>query len=98
MVASLVTAGPAELLRQVESLARDVRAGVLDGIQVAHSGAPRDEALLAAVAQASVIPARALGLPNPELTAGAAADMVVLDNDLAVIGVLRKGHWVVAPA
>ena len=65
---------------------------------VAHSGAPRDEALLAAVAQTSVIPARALGLPNPELTAGSAADMVVLDNDLAVIGVLRKGHWVVAPA
>lgn len=65
---------------------------------VTHSGAPRDEAMLAAVAQTSVIPARALGLPSAELTAGSAADMVVLDNDLSVIGVLRKGHWVVAPA
>ena len=64
---------------------------------VTNSGVTRDEALLAAVAQTSVTPARALGLPNPELTAGAAADVVVLDNDLAVIGVLRKGHWVVAP-
>nr|WP_218620894.1 N-acetylglucosamine-6-phosphate deacetylase [Mycolicibacterium hippocampi] len=66
---------------------------------VAHSGAPRNEALLAAVAQTSVNPARALGLPaSAGLTAGAAADMVMLDNDLAVIGVLRKGHWVVTPA
>lgn len=34
MVASLVTAGPAELLRQVRALASDVRAGVLDGIHL----------------------------------------------------------------
>ena len=65
---------------------------------VTHSGAPRDEAMLAAVAQTSVIPARALGLPSAELTAGSAADMVVLDDDLSVIGVLRKGYWVIAPA
>lgn len=34
LVASLVTAGPEELLRQVRALARDVRAGVLDGIHL----------------------------------------------------------------
>ncbi|BBX67039.1 N-acetylglucosamine-6-phosphate deacetylase [Mycolicibacterium psychrotolerans] len=65
---------------------------------VTHSGAPRDEALQAAVAQTSVNPARALGLPSAELTVGAAADLVVLDGELAVIGVLRKGSWVVTPA
>ena len=67
-------------------------------LAVTYSGAPRGEALLAAVAQTSVIPARALGLPSVELSAGAAADLVVLDNDLSVIGVLRKGSWVFAPA
>ncbi len=65
---------------------------------VAHSGLPRDEALLAAV-RAGVDQTRpGARAADPELTAGAAADLVVLDNDLAVIGVLRKGHWVVAPA
>ena len=62
---------------------------------VTHSGLPRDEALVAAVAQTSVNPARALGLPTVELTAGTAADLVVLDDDLAVTGVLRHGSWVV---
>ena len=34
LVASLVTAGPAELLRQVGELADDVRAGLLAGIHL----------------------------------------------------------------
>ena len=34
LVASLVTAGPADLLRQVGELANDVRAGLLDGIHL----------------------------------------------------------------
>ena len=34
LVASLVTAGPEDLLRQVAALARDVRAGVIDGIHL----------------------------------------------------------------
>ena len=34
VVASLVTAGPAELLRQVAALAEDVRAGVIAGIHL----------------------------------------------------------------
>ena len=64
---------------------------------VEHCGLPRDEALLAAVRQASTNPARALGLPAGELISGAVADLVVLDDDLAVTGVLRNGSWVVEP-
>ncbi|WP_431234279.1 N-acetylglucosamine-6-phosphate deacetylase [Mycolicibacterium psychrotolerans] len=61
---------------------------------VAHSGLPRDEALLLAVRQSSLNPARALGLPCPELVVGARADLVVLDTDLAVTDVLYGGAWV----
>jgi N-acetylglucosamine-6-phosphate deacetylase len=61
---------------------------------VIHSGLPRDEALMAAVRQASVNPARALGLPCAELVSGATADLVVLDSDLAVTAVMRRGSWV----
>jgi N-acetylglucosamine-6-phosphate deacetylase len=64
---------------------------------VKHSGLPRDEAVMAAVRQASINPARALGLPFTGLVPGAAADLVVLDSDLAVTGVLRQGSWVVEP-
>ena len=62
---------------------------------VTHSGLPRDDALLLAVRQASANPARALGLPDAGLVPGAAADLVVLDADLAVAGVLRGGSWLV---
>jgi N-acetylglucosamine-6-phosphate deacetylase len=65
---------------------------------VVNSGLPGDEALVAAVRQTSVNPARALGLPAAGLSAGAAADLVVLNSDLAVVAVLRRGDWVVAPA
>lgn len=57
----------------------------------------RDEALMAAVRQASINPTRALGLPDSGLVAGAAADLVVLDADLMVVGVLRRGSWVIEP-
>ena len=62
---------------------------------VIHSDLPRDEALMAAVRQASINPARALGLPCAGLVPGATADLVVLDSDLAVTGVLRQGSWVI---
>ena len=62
---------------------------------VVHSDLPRDEALMAAVRQASINPARALGLPCAGLVPGATADLVVLDSDLAVTGVLRQGSWVI---
>ena len=65
---------------------------------VRHSGLPRDEALMAAVRQASINPARALGLPADGLATGAAADLVVLDGDLAVTAVLRQGSWVRSPS
>lgn len=61
---------------------------------VAHSGLPPDDALLAGVRQASVNPARALGFPDATLSTGAAADLVVLDAGLGVIGVMRRGEWV----
>jgi N-acetylglucosamine-6-phosphate deacetylase len=64
---------------------------------VTQSGFPRDKALMAAVRQASINPARALGLPCAGLTPGAIADLVVLDSDLAVTGVLRQGSWVIEP-
>lgn len=57
-------------------------------------GLAREEALLLAVRQSSVNPARALGLPSPVLQAGAGADLVVLDDDLAVSAVLHRGEWV----
>lgn len=59
-----------------------------------HGGLPRDDALVVAVRQASVNPARALGFPSDGLVPGARADLVVLDADLAVTGVMRKGSWV----
>lgn len=61
---------------------------------VVHSGLPRDEALLTAVRQSSVNPARALGLPDPVLAPGAAANMVVLDEDLRVSEVIYRGESV----
>ncbi len=64
---------------------------------VENSGLPRDDALLAAVRQSSVNPARALGLPEAGLAVGGAADLVVLDAELGVTGVLRNGSWVAGP-
>ncbi|OYN75764.1 N-acetylglucosamine-6-phosphate deacetylase [Mycolicibacterium sphagni] len=61
---------------------------------VDHSGLPRDEGLSVAVRQSSLNPACALGLPCPVLVAGARADLVALDDDLAVTDVLHGGAWV----
>jgi N-acetylglucosamine-6-phosphate deacetylase len=64
---------------------------------VTHSRLARDDALELAVRQASLNPARALGLPCDGLAPGVAADLVVLDSELAVAGVVRQGCWVVEP-
>ena len=64
---------------------------------VTHSGLPWDEALMLAVRQTSMNPSRVLGRPFAGLVPGATADLVVLNSDLAVIGVLRQGSWVVEP-
>ena len=61
---------------------------------VEHSGLPTDEALVMAVRQSSINPARALGLPDAGLVAGSSADLVVLDDDLRVTRVLHQGAWV----
>ena len=61
---------------------------------VAHCGFEGDAALLSAVRQSSVNPARALGLPDPGLAPGRCADLVVLDGALAVAAVLYRGAWV----
>ena len=63
----------------------------------ANGAARSDEALLLAVRQSSVNPARALGLPSPVLAGGAGADLVVLDAELAVAAVLYRGEWVTEP-
>lgn len=65
---------------------------------VQNSGLPRDEAMMQAVRQASINPARALGLPAAGLVAGGTANLVVLDHQLAVSGVLQGGTWLVDPA
>ncbi|MFN3007789.1 N-acetylglucosamine-6-phosphate deacetylase [Mycolicibacterium wolinskyi] len=64
---------------------------------VAHCGLAGDEALMLAVRQSSLNPARALGLPDAGLVPGSPADLVVLDSALTVVAVLRHGAWVVEP-
>jgi len=63
---------------------------------VATGGGPAsDVALLRAVDQTATTPARTLGLPRVgALRAGYAADLVVLDGELAVARVLRAGRWI----
>lgn len=51
-------------------------------------------ALLAAVRQTSLNPARAHGLPRVGLSAGSAADLVVLDGVAQVSAVMQSGRWV----
>lgn len=63
-----------------------------------HCGLPRDEALLLVVRQASLNPARAMGLPGGGLIPGAAADLVALGSDLTVAAVMRRGGWELEPA
>lgn len=63
-----------------------------------HCGLTRDEALLLVVRQASLNPARAMGLAADGLIPGAAADLVALDEDLTVAAVMRRGVWELEPA
>jgi N-acetylglucosamine-6-phosphate deacetylase len=65
---------------------------------VTHCGLPRDEALLLVVRQASLNPARAMGLPGDGLIPGAAADLVALGSDLTVAAAMRRGGWELEPA
>jgi N-acetylglucosamine-6-phosphate deacetylase len=57
-------------------------------------GSDQDAALAAAVQMTSSTPARALGLDNVGgLRAGAGANLVVLDGDLQVTGIMAGGEW-----
>lgn len=61
---------------------------------IAGHGPDRDTALAAAVRMASTTPARALGLVNVgSLRTGTDANLVVLDRDLRVTGVMADGEW-----
>ncbi|WP_029113690.1 N-acetylglucosamine-6-phosphate deacetylase [Mycobacterium sp. URHB0044] len=64
---------------------------------VVYGGLSRGDALMQAVRQASINPARALGMPSAGLVSGAKADLVVLDADFAVTAVMRHGTWVDGP-
>jgi N-acetylglucosamine-6-phosphate deacetylase len=60
----------------------------------ASLGSGRDAALAAAVQMTSTTPARALGLDNVgSLCVGADANLVVLDRDLQVAGIMADGEW-----
>ena len=60
----------------------------------ASLGSDRDAALTAAVQMTSTTPAGVLGLDNiGSLRAGADANLVVLDRDLQVTGVMVDGEW-----
>jgi len=65
---------------------------------VVHSNADqsgsRDEAMAVAVLQSSINPARALGLPSAVLQPGGSADLVVLNAELVVESVMRRGERV----
>jgi N-acetylglucosamine-6-phosphate deacetylase len=62
---------------------------------VEHSGLPHDDALMLALRQTSINPAHALTLPPRELIPAACADLVVLDDSLTVVAVMRSGAWTV---
>ncbi len=61
---------------------------------VLGSGLERQAALQLAVKQASLNPARAMGLNAGDLVVRGPPDLVVLDDDLRVARVLHQGTWV----
>ena len=70
--------------------------GLDHGVRTMHAaGVPLPEA----VRMASLTPARILGIESEvgSLEVGKRADLVVLDSDLAVTGVLYQGSWAVEP-
>jgi N-acetylglucosamine-6-phosphate deacetylase len=65
---------------------------------VQHSGLPFLDGVLAAVRQTSANPAAALRLTDVgRLAPSFWADLVGLDADLTVDGVMRRGSWITAP-
>jgi N-acetylglucosamine-6-phosphate deacetylase len=89
-----VTAGEARLAGTETIAGSTATMDALFRFSVQHSRLADGEAMMQAVRQSSVNPARALGLPNPELQIGAGADLVVLDVGLNVHAVLCAGQWI----
>lgn len=94
-----VTAGVAELADSNTIAGSTATMDQLFRFAVRHSALGRDEALVAAVRQTSVNPARALGLDElglagEGLTEGSTADLVVLDETCTVTAIMRRGTWV----
>lgn len=89
-----VTAGVARLAGTETIAGSTATMDALFRFSVHHSRLAHGEAMMQAVRQSSVNPARALGLPNPELQTGAGADLVVLDVGLNVHAVLYAGQWI----
>lgn len=83
-----LTGSPGTLAGSTSTVADAVRRAVTAGVDV------RD-----AVTAATLTPARALGIADEigAVEAGRRADLVVLDEDLAVRRVMRGGHWLVEP-
>ncbi len=60
---------------------------------LAHGDGTPDELLLRAARQTSVNPARAMGFEAVGLQTGTSADVVVLDAEASVAGVMKAGVW-----
>jgi N-acetylglucosamine-6-phosphate deacetylase len=111
---AIVAAGVGDGEYQLGALTVQVRDGearLTDGDSLAGSTLTMDNALRNAVRlagvslvdaaiSASLTPARALGLADRvgSLETGKQADLVVLDEDLRVVSVMRKGEWVDTPS
>jgi N-acetylglucosamine-6-phosphate deacetylase len=87
-----------------KGVARLARQGAIAGSTLTMDAAVRYAvreaglSLAAAVHAASTAPTEVLGLPDVgALEAGRLADLVVLDPELAVAGVMRRGTWVTRP-
>jgi N-acetylglucosamine-6-phosphate deacetylase len=88
-VARLVGTGPSGLAAPIAG----GTARLIDVVRrvVRHSGVD----LVAAVTAASATPARLLGLPDVgDLVAGRRADLVLTDDELTPLAVMRAGRWV----
>ena len=111
---AMVAAGVGDGEYQLGALTVQVRDGaarLADGDSLAGSTLTMDNALRNAVrlagvsladaaVSAALTPARALGIADRvgSLEAGKQADLVVLDDDLRVVSVMRKGEWVDGPS
>ncbi len=92
-------------VRVQDGVARLVHGGAIAGSTLTMSSAFRFAVeragfpMVAAVRASSTNPARLLGLADQvgDLADGLAADLVVLDESLALRGVLARGAWVVRP-